>query len=358
MRILALDLGAGWRGGQTQTALVCRRPRGAGSRGALVVRRHSALAHEMHGDASGDRVVEAPRRAGEASPRLLLRGRRGRPAPASRRRLGLRRARTRRRRLEPRGARSAPRRPPARRLPARARSALAPEVPGRAPLRRHLRGGRPRPLRSAGIPTERIAVVPDGLPLAAFLDAPAPPAPPFRLVHVGAFDGLKGQDVAIAALAPRRRARTRRDAHVPRRRTAARRDRDASPRQPRRPFALHLRRRGPRRPRASRRVAPSSSAVAERGRVRSSLVEAMAAGCPVLVHDLPAPREICGGGAAGASFRRSSPGPGPTRSRASSRDPEERLRLVAEGRTGAASGRSPRASSASKTFSRAASERA
>jgi len=31
-----------------------------------------------------------------------------------------------------------------------------------------------------------------------------------------------------------------------------------------------------------------------------TLMEAMAAGCPVLVHDLPGPRELCQNGTAGA----------------------------------------------------------
>jgi len=58
-----------------------------------------------------------------------------------------------------------------------------------------------RVLAAAGVPPDRIAVIPDGLPDAAFLREPAPPAPPFRLVHAGAFDGMKGQEVAIAVLA-------------------------------------------------------------------------------------------------------------------------------------------------------------
>jgi glycosyltransferase involved in cell wall biosynthesis len=44
-------------------------------------------------------------------------------------------------------------------------------------------------------------VVPDGLPDGAFVSAAPVPPPPFRLVHVGGFDGRKGQDTAVEVLA-------------------------------------------------------------------------------------------------------------------------------------------------------------
>ncbi|MBL8113419.1 MAG: glycosyltransferase family 4 protein, partial [Acidobacteria bacterium] len=56
-------------------------------------------------------------------------------------------------------------------------------------------------LVAAGVPASRIRVVPDGLPPEAFVSLPEPPAPPLRLVHVGAFDGRKGQHIVVDVLA-------------------------------------------------------------------------------------------------------------------------------------------------------------
>lgn len=56
-------------------------------------------------------------------------------------------------------------------------------------------------LERAGVPAAKVTVVPDGLPDEAFLESTAPTPPPFRLVHVGAFDGRKGQGVVVETLA-------------------------------------------------------------------------------------------------------------------------------------------------------------
>ena len=261
MRILALDLGAGWRGGQKQTALVA-----AALRRARTRRRRSlaAAGSPLAREASPRRPRrEDPRsRARRGVAAAPLRGRARRPSAASRDPLGLGRARARGRRLEPRGGTNAPRSPPARRLPAGARSALAPEIPGGTPFRRHLRGGRPRPFRSgdsegadrrrSGWPSGRGVPSRAGAPRAPF------PSPSRRGLR-----RTQGAGRRRRGTRPRRRGGNRRDAHVPRRRTAARRD--GTPRRGiRGPFALHLRRRGPGRPRAPRRFAPSSPPLEKR----------------------------------------------------------------------------------------------
>ncbi|MGE5347180.1 MAG: glycosyltransferase [Acidithiobacillales bacterium] len=297
MRILALDLGAGWRGGQTQTALICAGLAARGHAVTLVARRNSALAREMYGDAAGgSRVVVAP--AGfEASPGLLL-------AVA-------REAR----RLAPEVVWASD----ARGHGAAVWSRVSPKTPlvvhrrvsfppGRGPLHRlkyraarrfvAVSQGVATSLRQAGIEDARITVLPDGLPSGAYVDRPKPEAPPYRLVHVGAFDGLKGQRVAIAALerllargldatllflgdGPLR-ARAEIEAAslgLASRCVFAGEVRDV----PERLASSHL------------LLLPSQSEGAS-----MTLMEAMAAGCPVLVHDLPGPRELCRNGTAGA----------------------------------------------------------
>jgi glycosyltransferase involved in cell wall biosynthesis len=52
-----------------------------------------------------------------------------------------------------------------------------------------------------GIPEGRVRVVPDGLPPDAFVEKDMPAFPPYRLVHAGAFDGRKGQGLAVEVLA-------------------------------------------------------------------------------------------------------------------------------------------------------------
>jgi glycosyltransferase involved in cell wall biosynthesis len=297
VRVLALDLGAAWRGGQTQTALVCAGLAARGHSVTLVARRDSALAREMQGArAGGVRLVEAPA-AFEASPGLLravaAEARRGAPEVlwAS----------------DARGhgaavwSRVSPRTP----LVVHRRVSFP---PGRGPLSR-LKYSVPRhflavseavaaSLRLVGIDGRRITVLPDGLPPQAFLDRPEPEAPPYRLVHVGAFDGLKGQGVAIAAL-ERLVARGLNATLVflgdgPRRAEA---ERDAAARglAGRCVFAGRVRDVSERLAASHLLLLPSRSEGAS-----MTLMEAMAAGCPVLVHDLPGPRELCRNGTAGA----------------------------------------------------------
>jgi glycosyltransferase involved in cell wall biosynthesis len=52
-----------------------------------------------------------------------------------------------------------------------------------------------------GVSPDKVVVVSDGLPPSAFVRSPPPPAPPFRLVHAGAFDGRKGQRIVVDVLA-------------------------------------------------------------------------------------------------------------------------------------------------------------
>ena len=297
MRILALDLGAGWRGGQTQTALISAGLAARGHALTLLARRGSALAREMHAAAAGGaRVVEVP--AGfEASPGLLL---------------GVSRVT---RSFGPdvlwasdaRGHGAAVWSGTAGRIPLVVHRRVS-FPPGRSVLskvkyrvpRRYVAvsNGVAASLRNAGIEEARISVLPDGLAPGSYVDRPEVPAPPFRLVHVGAFDGLKGQEVALHALARvvalgldanllflgdgPRRAEVEQDAAalgVTQRCTFAGDVRDV----PDRLAASHL------------LLLPSRSEGAS-----MTLMEAMAAGCPVLVHDLPGPRELCQNGTAGA----------------------------------------------------------
>jgi len=297
VRILALDLGAAWRGGQTQTALICAGLAARGHAVTLVARRASALAREMgSGAGGGARVVESP--AGfEAAPGLLL--------------SVLRESR----RVSPDVVWASD----ARGHGAAVWSGISPKAPlvvhrrvsfppGRGFLSR-IKYRVPRryvavsegvavSLRQAGIEDGKINVLPDGLPPRAFLDRPEPAAPPYRLVHVGAFDGLKGQDVAIAALD--RLAARGLDVTLlflgdgPRRAEA---EADAAARglAPRCHFAGEVRDVPDRLAASHLLLLPSQSEGAS-----MTLMESMAAGCPVLVHDLPGPRELCQNGTAGA----------------------------------------------------------
>jgi glycosyltransferase involved in cell wall biosynthesis len=297
VRILALDFGAGWRGGQTQTALICAGLAARGHSVTLVARRHSALAREMRGTAAGGSlVVEAP--AGcEASPGLLL------AVAAEARRVGpdvvwASDARGH-------GAAVWSRVSPAVPLVVHRRVTFP---PGRGPLsllkyrvpRRFVAvsQGVADSLRRAGIDPARITVLPDGLPPAAYLDRPEPQSPPYRLIHVGAFDGLKGQRVAIAAL--ERLVARGLDATLlflgdgPRR-AAAEIDATVRGLASRCIFAGEVRDVPERLAASHLLLLPSQSEGAS-----MTLMEAMAAGCPVLVHDLPGPRELCRNGTAGA----------------------------------------------------------
>jgi len=331
MRILALDLGAGWRGGQKQTALVAA---------ALAARRHdvtlvaaagSPLASET-APIGGVGRIPVPGR-GEASPRLLAAvaraARRVRPDVlwAS----------------DGHGHGAAVWSFAAARIPLVVHRRVA-FPPGRDPLSRlKFRTARrfiaisedvARVLSEAGVPKERIAVVPDGLPGEAFVHAPAPIAPPFRLIHAGAFDGLKGQEVAVAALA--RLVADGLDATLTLlgdgpRRTETERLAETSGVLPRCTFAGDVRDVPARLAAAHLLLLPSRSEGAS-----LVLVEAMAAGCAVLAHDLPAPREVCGAGKAGRLVPTLEPGAWADAVSNLLRDETERLRLVAEGRATAA----------------------
>ncbi|MFI5182511.1 MAG: glycosyltransferase [Thermoanaerobaculia bacterium] len=330
MRILALDLGTGWRGGQKQTALVAAALAERGHDVTLLAAASSPLARDFA--PGGVRLIPVPGR-GEASPPLLAA-----VAGAVRR-------------IRPdvlwasdgRGHGAAVWSLAAARAPLVVHRRVA-FPPGRDPLSRlkyraahrfvAISGDVARVLSEAGIPPARIAVVADGLPHDAFVLAPLPSAPPFRLVHAGAFDGLKGQDVAVQALARLaadgldvtltllgdgpRRAETERLAEasgVLRRCRFAGDVRDV----PVHLAASHL------------LLLPSRSEGAS-----LVLVEAMAAGCPVLARDLPAVHELCGGGASGRLVPTLGPDTWADEAGRLLRDEKERLRLVAEGRAVAA----------------------
>ncbi len=192
-----------------------------------------------------------------------------------------------------------------------------------------------RVLSAAGVPSDRIAVIPDGLPDAAFLREPAPPAPPFRLVHAGAFDGMKGQEVAIAVLA--RLVADGLDATLTLLGAGSRRPdmehvAETSGVRARCTFAGDVPDVSPRLARSHLLLLPSRSEGAS-----LVLVEAMAAGCPVLVHDLPAVREVCGDGVSGRLVATLDPGAWADAVGRLLCDEPERRRLVTAGRETAAS---------------------
>lgn len=189
-------------------------------------------------------------------------------------------------------------------------------------------------LVAAGVEPGRIAVVPDGLPSGAFRDEPPPPAPPWRIVHAGAFDGTKGQDVVVDVLArltasgldatalflgdgPGRGAVEARAAAagVAARCTFAGRVEDVAPRL----AAAHV------------LLLPSASEGAP-----LVLVEAMAAGCPVAAHDVGGSSEMVDGGAAGVLVPSLDPEAWESAVRLLLLDPERRARLRAAGRSAAA----------------------
>ena len=333
MRLLALDLGASLRGGQRQTALLLAELSRRGHAIRFVGRRGAPLVERLRNRGAVE-IVEAPS-GSEASPSLLLSISRA--------------ARTFRPDVlyagDSRGhgaavwSRAASSRP----LVVHRRVVFGPSrnVLSRAKYRAAARflavsSAVAGALEAAGVPPAKIAVVPDGLPVEAFVDAPAPPAPPFRLVHVGAFDGRKGQEVAVDVVA-----------------RLVRRGVDAT---------MQFLGSGPERSAVEARAA--AAGVTDRcvfaGEVADvattlaashllllpsdsegsplALVEAMAAGCPVLAHAVGGIPELTDHGAAGALV--SSLAPEAWESAASSllSDAEERARLIAAGRA-KASGR-------------------
>lgn len=198
MRILALDLGAEWRGGQRQTHLVTSRLAARGHAVHLLARRGGPLESEAF-RGNGLEVSGAPAGA-EASPSLLLAVARAVRAfePAV---LYAGCGRSHGACVWSGASRGVP-------LVVHRRVAFP---PGRDPLSRIKYRAPDRYLAVSGavrdellaveVPAEKVVVLPDGLPDEAFVVKDPPPAPPFRLAHVGAFDGKKGQEIVVAVLA-------------------------------------------------------------------------------------------------------------------------------------------------------------
>ena len=331
VRLLALDLGPGLRGGQGQTALLLDALANRGHVIRFVGRRGAPLANVLR-EHGGIDVFEAPA-GSEASPLLLM-------AVARATRL-----------FRPDVVYAGDSRGHGAAIWSRA-SAKRPLVvhrrvafqPSGHPLSRAKYRGADRflavskavaaTLVAAGVDAGRIVVVPDGLPPGAFVNVPVTPAPPFRLIHVGAFDGRKGQRAAIEALA-----------------LLVRSGLDAT---------LLFLGDGPERPAVAARAA--ALGIADRcdfaGQVGDvaarlaashllllptdsegaplSLAEAMAAGCPVVAHDVGGVPEIVAGGRAGVLI----PSLDPTAWEAAVRDllldPVRRAQLREAGRSAAA----------------------
>lgn len=294
MRILSLDLGAERRGGQRQTLHLARALAARGHDVVVAVRSGSPLAADVV--AAGLPRIDV-RPGSEASPGTLLdvarAVRRVRPDV-----LHAGDARAHGACVFSRAVRHAP-------LVVHRRVAFAPRS---HPLSRAkyaaasayvaVAGAVARTLAEARIPPARIVVVPDGLPADAFRDGPSPGEPPFRLLHVGAFDGMKGQEIALAVL----------DGLVAggfEAEMAFLGDGPARARVEARATELGLRSRCrfegvvvdvPDRLARSHLLLLPSSAEA----VAYVLYEAMAAGCPVLAHDVGGVSETLDSGRAGA----------------------------------------------------------
>ncbi len=293
MRILAVDLGRVWRGGQVQALLLARE---------LAARGHELSVGALEGSILAGRAASAgldvvPLPGGfEASPRLLLRlaraVRRSRPevvwagdAKAHGAAVWSGTSRMvplvvhRRVIFRPGDG------PLARRKYALADRFLAVSEATRAALLEH------------GVPPGKISVVLDGLPPAAFVETPSPPSPPYRLVHVGAFDARKGQALVVEVLA--RLAAAGLDAHAtflgdgPDRSRVEGRARDLGV-LGRCAFEGHVEDVTPRLAESHLLLLPSDSEAAP-----LVLLEAMAAGCAVLAHDTGGVAEMTRAGACG-----------------------------------------------------------
>jgi glycosyltransferase involved in cell wall biosynthesis len=188
-------------------------------------------------------------------------------------------------------------------------------------------------LELAGVPAAKVIVVPDGLPDEAFLENTAPTPPPFRLVHAGAFDGRKGQDVVVETLArlvaggldatalflgdgPKRGAV---EAQAAARGVAGRCV-----------FAGHVEDVAARLAASHVLLLPSDS---EGGPL--ALVEAMAAGCLAVGHDVGGASEMAQGGAAGTLVASLDAEAWEQAVLALLHDPARRARLVTDGRAAA-----------------------
>jgi glycosyltransferase involved in cell wall biosynthesis len=327
VRLLALDLGASLRGGQRQTALLLAELSRRGHAIRFVGRRGSPLADLLRARGAVE-VVEAPR-GPEGSPLLLV---------------SVARAVAR---FQPdvlyagdsrgHGAAVWSRGIAGRPLVVHRRVVFGPStnILSRMKYRAVTRflavsSAVAAALETTGVAAARIAVVPDGLPTEAFVDAPAAPAPPFRLVHVGAFDGRKGQEIVVEVLA-----------------RLVRRGVDAT---------LLLLGSGPERYAVEARAA--ALGVANRclfaGEIEDvaaslaashllllpsesegsplALVEAMAAGCPVLAHAVGGIPELTDGGAAGALVSSRETDEWEAAAFSLLGDPERRARLASAGR--------------------------
>lgn len=330
MRLLALDLGAGLRGGQKQTALLLAELASRGHAIRFVGRRGAPLAESLRN--RGIDVVEAPP-GPEASPGLLL-------AVARAVRL-----------FHPdllyagdsrgHGAAVWSRASAGRPLIVHRRVAFRPSG---HPLSRVKYREADRflavseavaaTLAEAGVDSSRVVVVPDGLPPEAFVSAPEPPAPPHRLVHVGAFDGRKGQDIAVETLA--RLALRGHDATLlllgsgPEQAAVAARA-GALGVAKRCHFAGEVDDVAPRLAASHLLLLPSESEGAP-----LALAEAMAAGCPVLAHAVGGIPELVAHGNAGRLVSSLAPEAWEEAVSHLLENPGERHRLIRAGRAAAA----------------------
>jgi len=328
VRLLALDLGASLRGGQRQTALLLEELARRGHAIRFVGRREAPLAGVLRGRGGID-VVEVPP-GPEASPGLLLAVARAarlfRPdllyagdsrghgtAVWSRASFGRPLVVHRRVVFRPSGH-------PLSRAKYRAVDRFL-----------AVSGAVARTLEEAGVDPARITVVPDGLHPDSFVNAPVPPAPPFRLVHVGAFDGSKGQDIAVEILA--RLGRRGLDATLlflgegPERAAVAARA-AALDVAGRCVFAGEVGDVAARLAASHLLLLPSESEGAP-----LALVEAMAAGCPVLAHAVGGIPELTAHGAAGGLVSSLAPEAWESAAFSLLVDSEERARLCVAGRS-------------------------
>jgi glycosyltransferase involved in cell wall biosynthesis len=197
MRILAVDLGRDWRGGQVQALSVARELAARGHAVTVAAAEGSVLA--ARAAAAGLDVATQPQGC-EGSPSLLLRlaldVRRLRPDV-----IWTGEAKGHGAAVWSGAARHAP-------LVVHRRVVFH---PGSNPLALLKYRAAARflavseatrsVLEGSGVPASRIAVVEDGLDPTAFLERPSPSPPPYRLVHAGAFDGRKGQALVVEVVA-------------------------------------------------------------------------------------------------------------------------------------------------------------
>lgn len=332
MRVLAIDLGPSWRGGQRQTFLVGRELARRGHAVAIAARTGSPLARHTEtsevplltclplpggGEASPALLLAAARAAGTFAPDVIWTGdsrghgvavwsriARSRPLAVHRRVIF----------------------PPGRHPLSRIKYALADLFLAVSAAARDA-------LVAGGVQPGRVVVVPDGLPEEAFVPRTAPEPPPFRLLHVGAFDGMKGQRLAVEVLArlvaegwPLRLDLLGEGPERPAVEAFAR-SRGVSGLCT---FAGHVADVPQRLARAHLLLVPSES---EAGGL--VLLEAMAAGCPIVGHDVGGVREVVANGAAARLLPGLDPGPFTAAVRDLVRSSADREQLSAAGRAAA-----------------------